>query len=316
MVTVPRSAAPRELSYDVYYDALMCKDVVENIEVLISLLVLFIVYLGALCGIRRINKYRHHLASESLQQCILLIPIFKTIYYAFVLLNAMCCFGHSVTAVTSTQRYILMLLVASETLNRTAISCFMYLIAHGWGTLAFDLDPLQAFDCAKFLGLAYICHSFYFMTFGAFIVHVYVRYILMIFYMGVIYKLVGVTLKSEATVTMEEVQMRDENFPDFQMLDRFAEPLRLKKAMLWRNLCIGLLYAGSILVGLVYTAVSESAEENYKDFYAGMSLKQPVLTVIIKETVEFGILFALYFNIRPRNWPELFMLEHNGNQPW
>ena len=57
-----------------------------------------------------------------------------------------------------------MLLVAAETVNRTAIACFFYLIANGWGILHFDFDPLQATSCAKFLGLAYICHSSYYVT--------------------------------------------------------------------------------------------------------------------------------------------------------
>ena len=45
----------------------------------------------------------------------------------------------------------------------------------GWGTLRFDMDPLEAMNCAKFMLLAYITHSSYFVTVGADTVHMYLR---------------------------------------------------------------------------------------------------------------------------------------------
>ena len=66
----------------------------------------------------------------------------------------------------NTQRYLLMLLVAAETVNRTAIASMFYMIGKGWGILNFDYDPLEATNCAKFLAIAYLCHSSYFVTVG------------------------------------------------------------------------------------------------------------------------------------------------------
>ena len=104
----------------------------------------------------------------------LLIPCFKAVLMFFLMISLLCCYSESFTAF-NLQRYVLMLLVAAETVSRTAIGCFFYLIANGWGVLCFDFDPLQATNCAKFLGIAYICHSSYFVTFGATTVHTYIR---------------------------------------------------------------------------------------------------------------------------------------------
>ena len=59
-----------------------------------------------------------------------------------------------------------MLLVGVETIERTAISCFFYLTAAGWGVMWVDYDPFMSASGAKFLGVAYICHSAYFITVG------------------------------------------------------------------------------------------------------------------------------------------------------
>ena len=94
-----------------------------------------------------------------------------------------------------------MLLVAAETVSRTAIGSMFYMIANGWGVLNFDYDPLEATNCAKFLAIAYLCHSSYFVTVGPWSVHLYIRAILILFYLGAGYKVYRRTSKSFTTVT-------------------------------------------------------------------------------------------------------------------
>ena len=104
-----------------------------------------------------------------------------------------------------------MLLVASETVNRTAISCFFYLIANGWGILHFDFDPMHATNVARFLGLAYISHSSYFVTFGAFTVHRYIRFILIAFYSYLAYKFTETTRRKLNLIAEREAYLREVN---------------------------------------------------------------------------------------------------------
>ena len=87
-----------------------------------------------------------------------------------------------------------MLSVASETVIRTTIGAFFFLVSKGWGTLHFDFDPLQATNCAKFLGAAYIVHSSYFVTVGADTAHTYIRFAVIAFYVCLIYLVVKATL--------------------------------------------------------------------------------------------------------------------------
>ena len=70
-----------------------------------------------------------------------MIPLFKTIQCFILAISLMSCYGEGRTAYNF-QRYVLMLIVAAETVNRTCIACFFYLIANGWGVLRFDFDPL------------------------------------------------------------------------------------------------------------------------------------------------------------------------------
>ena len=123
------SQGPRELEYDVIYDGLMCRDVTENFGVIIFIVGLFLSYLGALYTVHRINQIVNAHDSESVQSCIMLIPLFKVIHFFLFVCSMLCCLGTTDTAV-NLQRYLLMLLVASETVNRTAIACFFYLISH------------------------------------------------------------------------------------------------------------------------------------------------------------------------------------------
>ena len=117
-----------------------------------------------------------------------------------------------------------MLLVASETLSRTAIACFFYLIANGWGVLNFDYDPIEAINCAKFLGLAYLCHSAYFITVGAWTMHLYIRAILIIFYVANTYKIAKRTSTSLSLLSRNEGYLRITN-----LHNQFRAAIALKR---------------------------------------------------------------------------------------
>ena len=109
------------------------------------------------------------------------------------------------------QRYLLMLLVAVETVSRTAISCFFYLIANGWGVMRFDYDPLEATNAAKFLGIAYLCHSAYFVTVGTWRVHLYIRAILILFYLFTCQKVLSRSVKNQKILARNSGYLRTTN---------------------------------------------------------------------------------------------------------
>ena len=64
---------------------------------------------------------------------------------------------------------------------------------------------------------------------------------------------------------------------------------------------------------LIYTQLYEKTmedEEIISDYLMyGISMRRPTLTVMLKEVTEFLILFFLYINVRPRNWPPFYSLE-------
>ena len=83
----------------------------------------------ALISIYRYNDRRHINNGESVQYCLILIPCFKTVQWFFNLISLWSCTSESYTSYNM-QRYLLMLLVAAETVSRTCIACFFYLIAN------------------------------------------------------------------------------------------------------------------------------------------------------------------------------------------
>jgi len=147
---------------------------------------------------------------DSLQSMIVMIPIFKTVQLSVFAINLGTCYGSGHLAVNM-QRYLLMLLVATETVSRTAIACFFYLIANGWGILRFDYDPLEATNCAKFLGIAYLCHSSYFVTVGSWRVHLYIRGVLILFYLVTCLKIIRRTLRNQMTLKRNVNYLRTAN---------------------------------------------------------------------------------------------------------
>ena len=57
-----------------------------------------------------------------------MMPLFKSIYYIILIASLICCYYESF-AVYNLQRYFLMLQVVTETVTRTAIGVFFFLIA-------------------------------------------------------------------------------------------------------------------------------------------------------------------------------------------
>jgi len=72
--------------------------------------------------------FGHELERETVQYTIVLIPLFKAIYYVLFLGSLMCCYSSS-DSVFNLQRCLLMLLVAAETITRTTIGVFFFLIS-------------------------------------------------------------------------------------------------------------------------------------------------------------------------------------------
>ena len=108
---------------------------------------------------------------------------------ALVAVN-LCLCAHNTRGAYTVQRYLLMLLVAAETVSRTCIATLLFLIANvsacflpyssssvlqGWDTMRFYFEPEEATQVAKCLGIAYICHSAYFVTIDAVSMHVTIR---------------------------------------------------------------------------------------------------------------------------------------------
>ena len=91
------------------------------------------------------------------------------------------CYSENLAAITI-QKYILMLLLATETVSRTAISAIFYCIATGQGTLRFYFDADDATKTAKILGIAYLSHSAFFVTTDVMELHNMIRYFLIAFY--------------------------------------------------------------------------------------------------------------------------------------
>ena len=72
-----------------------------------------------------------------------MVPLLKFIYYILFLGSLLCCYGES-SAVESLQKYILMFLVVSETVTRTAIGVFFFLISKVSLLLFLDLSVRRA----------------------------------------------------------------------------------------------------------------------------------------------------------------------------
>ena len=103
-----------------------------------------------------------------------------------IAINLVLC-SHESSVSYSMQRYLLMLLVAAETIHRTCIATILYLISNvststklkkcvqGWDIMRFYFEPEEASRVAKCLGVAYVCHSAYFVTIDAVSMHYVLR---------------------------------------------------------------------------------------------------------------------------------------------
>ena len=91
--------------------------------------------------------------------------------------------------------------------------------------------------------------------------------------------------------------------------------MKLKRKMLFFNLLIGIVYSLTITISLVIMTVKGvySHVENMAGADPMRSMEHPAHIVIPKEVGEFLILTCLYLNVRPRNWPQYFILEVSEN---
>ena len=87
----------------------------------------------------------------------------------------------------------------------------------------------------------------------------------------------------------------------------------MKKKMLVFNLAIGLVYALVILISLITMTVRYQQVENKEEASPFRSMENPAKVIIPKELGEFLLLACMYFNVRPRTWPQFFTLEMNEN---
>jgi hypothetical protein len=72
----------------------------------------------------KINEFE----SDSVQYIIVLVPFIKGVQMAMVLFSFSLCYSESLLAITL-QKYVIMLLLATETVSRTCIAVIVYLIA-------------------------------------------------------------------------------------------------------------------------------------------------------------------------------------------
>jgi hypothetical protein len=89
----------------------------------------------------KINEFE----SDSVQYIIVLIPFIKGIQMAMALLCFSFCYSDSLVSLTL-QKYVLMLLLATETVSRTCIATIIYLIA-SVSLPFFDLLTFFTFCC-------------------------------------------------------------------------------------------------------------------------------------------------------------------------
>lgn len=66
--------------------------------------------------------------SDSVQQIIVLIPFIKGIQMCLIFISFSLCYSDTLAAITM-QKYVLMLLLATETVSRTVFAGILYLIA-------------------------------------------------------------------------------------------------------------------------------------------------------------------------------------------
>ena len=83
--------------------------------------------------------------------------------------------------------------------------------------------------------------------------------------------------------------------------------------MLVFNLAIGIVYALVILISLITMTVRSHHIENEDESGPFRAMENPAKVIVPKELGEFLLLACLYFNVRPRNWPQFFTLEMNEN---
>lgn len=175
----------RLLNYDAAYDSLTCatgtgyNDHSGAIAIFWPMYTLVWITFGLIYYNYNMKTYAHF--SEGLQMFIVAIPVGKAVQSFFVFLNLWTCSRTSESIVTLS-KYLLMVIIAAETVNRTIISAILFIAASGYGTMRFFFDGFDASQAAKCLGAAYLVHSAYFITDEAESLHVVLRYLMLLFY--------------------------------------------------------------------------------------------------------------------------------------
>lgn len=146
-----------------------------------------------------------------------------------------------------------MLLLATETVSRTAIAALFYLIAavsnfvkekfisfvkiQGWGTLRFDFDVDEATKTAKILGIAYLSHSAFFVTTDVIELHNVIRYFLVGFY-----ALLALSLFYESRKSLRVLNLNEEFTLEHAIYNTYEETFRLKRKLITDHCFIVLFY--------------------------------------------------------------------------
>jgi len=92
------------------------------------------------------------------------MPIGKCLILVVVIVDYSICDRNTSVAITF-NRYLLMTGIALETVLRTGVITFFYLVSSGWNTVRFELHGARdASRVTKCMGLAYLTHSAYLVT--------------------------------------------------------------------------------------------------------------------------------------------------------
>ena len=127
--------------------------------------------------------------------------------------------------------------------------------------------------------------------------HLYVRAILIFFYVANSYKVAKRTAKSLSLLSRNEGYLRTTN-----LHNQFWAAIALKRSMLRVNAIMGITYNLAIVVGL-------NCHWGQNGIPGKRSKDGLISFCIIKEILEISLLTLLFMNVRPRNWPSFFMLD-------
>jgi hypothetical protein len=225
------------------------------------------------------------------------IPLLRVITLLLSVVSLGLCTAEKDAAI-SYHHYMLMLQLASETVNRTGIMTIYYLVASGWETMRDYFEHFEAGSTAKVLGLAYICHSSYFITIGTTTLHEVAKYCLLTFYAIMLYKSCSNIIKNILTIN------KNQRFIRRIGLATFEESLALKKRIMVRHLISCVLYMIAVAISVGIHDVVKTRIEKEPLTRPSKLLKEAIL----KEVFEIALFAWFWWNTRPREWPEYYSI--------